>query len=96
MTKRLEDATNSLQALEWIIADLRAAGHEVTLWDRILSDAWTAPDHDRYLWMSSTRILTMMRIAKVPLATSDGPPHSSPSARAFETFPNVVLSASQR
>lgn len=51
LTKRLEDATNSHQAVEWIIADLRGIGHEVTLWDSILSDAWTEPKHDQYLWV---------------------------------------------
>lgn len=51
LTKRLEDAANSHQCMEWIIADLRALEHEVTLWDQVLSDAWSKPQNDQYLWI---------------------------------------------
>jgi hypothetical protein len=51
LTPRLREASNSHQALEWILADLRELGHEVAQWDEIISDAWSSPQNDRYLWI---------------------------------------------
>ncbi|HEY2515900.1 MAG TPA: hypothetical protein VGI39_33750 [Polyangiaceae bacterium] len=51
LTSRLVAATNVPQAIEWVLADLRALGHEVARWDEVISDAWAKPENDHYLWV---------------------------------------------
>lgn len=52
LTERLRAAANSDQAVEWMMAELRRLGHLVTRWDEIVSDAWSEPQNDTYLWIA--------------------------------------------
>ena len=50
LTGRVRAAKNVHMELEWIVADLRALGHNVQRWDEVISE-WEEPRKDRYLWI---------------------------------------------
>ena len=49
LTDRLRAARNLHMEVEWIVADLRARGHDVSRWDEVIAN-WEHPD-DPYLWV---------------------------------------------
>lgn len=51
LTERLLNATHYRQAVQWIRADLVSLGHAVTEWEGVLSDAWTQPENEHYIWI---------------------------------------------
>ena len=50
LTTRLRAAKNLHMEIEWIVADLRALGHEVKHWDGVIAN-WDGPKQDPYLWV---------------------------------------------
>jgi hypothetical protein len=49
LTARLRKAADAHMELEWMVADLRALGHNVKRWDQVIADWEGAPDP--YLWI---------------------------------------------
>ena len=76
LTARLAAAVNVEQAIEWILADLRALGHAVVRWDEVISDAWAKPENEHYLWV----------VLETPARSDDEADEATPPRSVYVAF----------